>query len=57
MKAYGITYMYNGFTYHATVDAKDKNSARNKLGRKHGLKAAEAKKQIKLISISVVGYF
>ena len=36
MKAYSINYMYNGLTYHDAVDAKDRDSARNKIGRKHG---------------------
>ena len=56
MKAYGITYTYNGHNYTTTVDAKDKESARNKIARKHGLKAAQAK-AIKLTRVSVIGYF
>ena len=57
MQAYGITYKFNGRTYDTTVDAKDRDSARNKIGRKHGLKASEAKKQIKLTRVSIIGYF
>ena len=57
MKAYSINYMYNGLTYHDTVDAKDRDSARNKIGRKYGLNAAESKKRIRLLSVSIVGYF
>ncbi len=56
MKAYGIRYTYNGMQYSTTVDARDKDSARNKIARKHGLKAAEAK-AIKLNSVSVIGFF
>lgn len=56
MKAYGIRYTYNGVQYSTTVDARDRVSARNKIARKHGLKAAEAK-AIKLDSVSVIGYF
>lgn len=56
MKAYGIDYTYKGIHYSTTVDAKDKVSARNKIARKHGLKAAEAK-AIKLNSVSVIGFF
>lgn len=57
MKAYSIEYTYNGFTYRASVDAKDKDSARNKVGRKHGLNAAESKKKIKVKNVTVVGFF
>ena len=56
MKAYGISYTYNGHTYSTVVDAKDKESARNKIARKHGLKAANAK-AIKFTRVNVVGYF
>lgn len=56
MKAYGIKYTYKGMHYSTTVDARDKDSARNKIARKHRLKAAEAK-AIKLDSVSVIGYF
>ncbi len=55
MKAYGINYTYNGHNYSALVDAKDKTSARNKIARKHGLKAEQAK-AIKLTSVRIVGY-
>lgn len=56
MKAYGIRYTYKGMQYNTTVDARDKDSARNKIARKHGLKAAEAK-AIRLNSVSVIGFF
>ena len=56
MKAYSINYTYNGHNYYsALVDAKDKTSARNKIARKHGLKAEQAK-AIKLTSVRIVGY-
>lgn len=57
MKAYGIGYTYNGRQYTATVDARDKEAARNKIGRRHGLKADEAKREIRINSVSVIGYF
>lgn len=56
MKAYGIDYTYNGHKYTTVVDAKDKDSARNKIARKHGLKATQAK-AIKLTRVSVIGYY
>lgn len=56
MKAYGIDCTYNGWKYSTLVDAKDKESARNKIARKHGLKAAQAK-AIKLVRVSVIGYY
>lgn len=57
MKAYGIDYIYNGAKYTTTVDAKDKDSAKSKIGRKHKLNAEQAKKSIKFTKVSVVGYF
>lgn len=57
MKAYGIDYTFNGRAYSTTVDAKDKDSARSKIGRRHGLNAAEAKRKIKFVRVSVIGYF
>ena len=57
MKAYYIEYTYNGFKYAAHVDAKDKASARNKIGRKHGLKAEQAAREIKLTTVNVVGFY
>lgn len=57
MKAYAVDYIYNGFRYHANVDAKDKDSARNKVGRKHGLKADESRKKIKIMNLTIVGFF
>lgn len=57
MKAYAVDYIYNGFRYHAHVDAKDKDSARNKVGRKHGLKADESRKKIKIMNLTIVGFF
>lgn len=57
MKAYGIDYRFNGKKFCTVVDAKDKESARNKIGRKHGLKADQAKRQIKLETVRIVGYF
>ena len=56
MTAYGISYTFNGMNYSTVVDAKDKASARNKVARKHGLKASEAK-AIKLTQVRVIGYF
>lgn len=57
MKAYAVNYMYNGLIYHTTVDARDKDSVRNKIGRKHGLNAAESKKRITILSAAVIGYY
>lgn len=57
MQAYGIDYKYNGHWYSAVIDAKDTESARNKIGRKHKLKAAEAKKAIKLTRVVILGYY
>ena len=56
MKAYGIDYTFKGVRYSITVDAKDKETARNKIARKHGIKAAEAK-AVKLNRVTVIGYF
>ena len=57
MKAYGIDYTYNDINYTTTVDAKDRGSARNKIGRKHKLNAEQAKRSIRFTRISVIGYF
>ena len=57
MKAFSIEYTYNGFTYRASVDARDKESARNKIGRKHGLNAADSKKKIIIKKATVIGFF
>lgn len=57
MKAFSIEYTYNGYTYRASVDARDRESARNKVGRKHGLNAADSKKKIKIKNATVVGFF
>lgn len=57
MQAYGIDYKFKGHQYSAIVDAKDRDSARNKIGRKHGLKAAESKKEIKLVKVIIIGYY
>lgn len=57
MKAYGIDYIYNGGKYTITVDAKDRDSARNKIGRKHKMNAEQAKRNIKFTKVCVVGYF
>lgn len=56
MQAYGISYTYKGNHYSTVVDAKDKTSARSKIARKHGLKAAEAS-AVKLTQVRVIGYF
>ena len=56
MYAYGIDYTYKGIKYSAFVDAKDKASAKNKIGRKHGLKASQSRTAIKLIRVNVIGY-
>ena len=57
MKAYSVRYIYNGITYSKLVDATNPYSAKNKVGRTHGLKAAESQELIKILSISVVGYY
>lgn len=56
MKAYGIDYTYKGHRYWTTVDARDLKSAKNKIGRKHGLKASEAD-AIKITNHHIIGYF
>lgn len=58
MQAYGIDYMFNGHLFiMATVDAKNTKSAKHKIGRRHGLKAAEAEKAIKITKVVVLGYY
>ena len=56
MQAYYITYTCKGIKRYANVDAKDRESARNKIARKHGLKAVEAS-AVKLNKVTVIGYF
>lgn len=57
MKAYSITYIYCDVMHKTTVDASNKDSARNKIGRMYKLTAKESKRLIKLVSVSVIGYF
>lgn len=57
MKAYGITYTYNGRPFNVNIDARDKTAARNKIGRRHGLNATQSARQIKIVRCSVIGYY
>lgn len=55
MKAYAIDYTVKGEKYFgALIDAKDLQSAKKKLGKKHGYKDG---RMIKVEKVSVVGYF
>lgn len=55
MKAYAIDYTVKGQKFWGKlVDAKDINSAKRKLGKKHGYKDG---RMIKVERVSVVGYF
>lgn len=54
MKAYGISYTVKGKPYSANVDAKDIDSAKKKLGKKHGYKDG---RMIKVSNVVVLGYF
>ena len=54
MTAYAIDYTVKGQKYYKLVDAKDLNSAKKKLGKKHGYKDG---RMIKFDRVSVVGYF
>ena len=57
MKAYGITYTVTKGGYvracDTVIDAKDLKSAKAKLAKRHGVKAA----YIAIVRCSVVGYF
>ena len=58
MKAYYIKYTVNNQSCEAQIDAKDIDSAKNKIGRKHGYKTTDdIKKNIKISDYSVIGYF
>lgn len=56
MKAYGITYKVRGKdrVYSVLVDAKDIQSAKKKLGRKHGYKDG---RMIQTVDVRVIGYY
>lgn len=56
MKAYGIDYKVRGGdrVYSVTIDAKDIQSAKKKLGRKHGYKDG---RMIQIVRSSVIGHF
>ena len=54
MQAYGINYSIDGKEYDILIDAKDVKSAKNKIGRKHGLKTG---RKVKISKVSVVGYY
>ena len=53
MKAYSIDYSFKGMKRTASVDAKDVNSAKNKIARKCRCSAND----IKIEKVTVVGYF
>lgn len=54
MQAYGIDYKVNGKPYTATIDAKDVQSAKRKLGKRHGYKDG---RMIKVSCIRIIGYY
>lgn len=54
MKAYSIDYTVSGKYFHKLIDAKDINSAKKKLGKKHGFKDG---RKISIKAVMVVGYF
>lgn len=56
MKAYGITYRVRGKDrlYTVNIDARDIQSAKRKLGRKHGYKDG---RMIQIVILSVIGHF
>ncbi len=56
MRAYSINYHVKGSrkVYSALVDAKDINSAKSKIGKKHGYKSG---RMIVIDNCVVVGYF
>lgn len=54
MIAYSIDYEIKGKQYYfCSIDAKDINSAKRKIGRKHGYKTG---RMVKLLRVNVVGY-
>lgn len=56
MVAYGIDYKIIGKPEHYSVniDARDLNSAKKKIGKKHGYKTG---RMVKLERVSVIGYY
>ena len=53
MKEYSIRYSVGGRTFETLVDASSKVYARRKLARKHNV----SERQIKLLDVSVIGYY
>lgn len=51
MKAYSVIYMVKGSKYCTVIDAKDVQSLKQKIAKKHDCK------RIKILDAHVVGYF
>lgn len=54
MQAYYIRYSVKGQEKEISVDAKDIQSAKRKIGHKHGYKDG---RMIKINHVSIIGYF
>jgi len=54
MIAYSIDYMVKDKTYTTSIDAKNLESAKKKIGRKHGYKTG---RMVKVTKVVVIGYF
>ena len=53
MKAYGIKYKVRERVYDTTIDAKNLDSAKKKIARKHGVDVND----IDIIEHNIIGYF
>ena len=53
MQAYGIDYEINGRTFTTNIDAKNIQSARNKLARKHKVNPED----VKITKTIIIGYY